>query len=429
MSGVTARFNSKILLRTIVPAFAVLVFLAGTVSPPRASAQAFKVLYSFQGSPDGGNPYGTLILDSAGNLYGTTTYGGKFACAGGGCGVAFEVSGAGREAVLHNFNNGGSGARPIAGLTADAQGNLYGVTGVGGDLGCPEGFGCGTVYEIHRSGGYSILYALAGRHDAARSDASLLRDSDGTLYGTSYYGGGRGCGGSGCGTVFKVDSAGNETVLHRFSGGLDGGWPVAGLARDADGNLYGATEVGGTGSECGSLGCGVVFKVTTDGQLFSVVYRFTGGSDGSEPTGTLARDSAGTLYGTTGLGGDLTCSAPAGCGVVFKIESSGVETVLHAFEGGISDGSDPIAGVILDPAGNLFGTTYRDGANGFGTVFELDANGSESILHSFTNGADGSFPYAGLARDSSGNLYGTAAYGGTSGCGGEGCGTVFKITP
>jgi uncharacterized repeat protein (TIGR03803 family) len=125
----------------------------------------------------------------------------------------------------------------------------------------------------------------------------------------------------------------------------------------------------------------------------------------------LVRDGAGNLYGTTGFGGDLSCFAPYGCGVVFKLDSAGHETVLYSFQGQ-PDGWNPIAGLVRDPAGNFYGTILRGGAYGAGTVFELDTTGKETVLYSFTGGSDGASPYAGLIRDSSNNLYGTAVGGG-----------------
>jgi uncharacterized repeat protein (TIGR03803 family) len=204
--------------------------------------------------------------------------------------------------------------------------------------------------------------------------------------------------------------------------------PLCSATQPAQGNLYGTTELGGDLNSCGTFGCGVVFKKDSSGHE-TVLHRFTGGADGSESVGSLVEDAAGNLYGTTGFGCDLSCFAPWGCGVVFKLDSSGHETVLHSFQGQPFDGWNPIAGLVRDARGNFYGTTYRGGAYGFGTVFELDTTGKETVLYSFTGGSDGSFPAAGMIRDSSNNLYGTDVSGGSPGCGGQGCGVVFKVTP
>jgi uncharacterized repeat protein (TIGR03803 family) len=286
-----------------------------------------------------------------------------------------------------------SGAKSEAGLISDSQRNLYGTTDIGGDLNCNSGAGCGTIFELSKTGTETVLYTFKGGHDGERPLAALLRDAAGNLYGTTWEGGGDGCGGPGCGTVFKLEPvSGVETILHRFTGGTDGQSPVSGLISDAQGNLYGATELSGDGNGvCGSLGCGTVFKIDTTGKE-TILYRFTGGSDGSEPSGTLVRDVSGNLYGTTGLGGDLTCNAPCGCGMVFKLDRAGTETVHHAFTGSPADGNNPIAGVILDSSGNLYGTTYRDGAFGFGTIFKVNAAGNETILYNFTGNQMAAFP-------------------------------------
>jgi uncharacterized repeat protein (TIGR03803 family) len=396
-----------------------------------AHAQTFTVLYSFKGAPDGGQPFGGLLRDGAGNLYGTTGYGGGPAkCGGSGCGVVFKLSSVGTEIVLYDFTSKLSGSGPDAGLTSDPQGNFYGTTNVGGDFSCPDGFGCGTVFELSASGVYTVLHTFRGGNaDGARPLSPLVRDSAGNLYGTTWEGGSKGCGGVGCGTVFKLDTSGAETILHVFTGGTDGAAPYAGVILDSRGNLYGTTQLGGnTQGPCAAIGCGVVFEIDAAGAE-TILYRFTGHADGYEPVCTLL-NSGGFLYGTTGGGGDLTCGS-AGCGVVFKLDLTGKETVLHTFEGGVADGDNPIAGVVRDSAGNLYGTTYDGGADNVGTVYKLDTAGNLTLLHSFTNGSDGSFPHAGLILDPAGNLYGTAWSGGSFfTCSyGEGCGVVFKITP
>lgn len=373
--------------------FAGLLAIAFFCAAFAAEAQTFSVLYSFKGKPDGGQPSGGLLQDPAGNLYGSTNYGGgPYQCGGSGCGVVYKVTSAGSESILYDFTPGLSGAGPVGSLIHDPQGNLYGMTDVGGDLHCPDGYGCGTVFELSASGVYTVLHTFTGgTSDGARPLASLVRDSAGNLYGTTWEGGSKGCGQVGCGTVFKLDPSGTETILHVFTGGTDGAAPYAGVTLDAKGNIYGTTQQGGsTRGPCSAFGCGVVFEIDAAGAE-TILYRFTGGADGSQP-GCALFDAGGSLYGTTGLGGDLTCDPPNGCGVVFKLNLSGKETVLHNFEGGAADGYDPYSGVIRDSAGNLYGTTYRGGADNVGTVYKLDTEGNLTLLHSFTNGSDGSYP-------------------------------------
>jgi uncharacterized repeat protein (TIGR03803 family) len=220
-----------------------------------------------------------------------------------------------------------------------------------------------------------------------------------------------------------ISPAGQETVLHSFFG-IDGAHPTAGLLRDASGNLYGTTTGGGTGY-------GVVFKVDTSGNE-TVLYSFTGGDDGAIPVGGLIQDAAGNLYGTTAEGGGDKCDAGYGCGVIFKLDTAGNETILHTFRG-IPDGAEPGYGsLIRDDKGNLYGTTTQGGSaycnapNGCGIVFGLSTAGRLAILHTFTGLSDGAVPQGGLIRDADGNLYGTTYQGGVPNCD---CGVVYKISP
>jgi len=260
---------------------------------------------------------------------------------------------------------------------------------------------------------FKLLHSFTDRPDGSEPFAGLIRDKAGNLYGTTYVGGT-----DGAGTVFKVDTAGAETVLYSFTGGADGGFPLGGLLRDAKGVLYGTTRSGG------DLGNGTVFRLA--GTKETVLHSFSVEPDGAEPAGGLVRDDAGNLYGTTVSGGAFAS------GIVFRIDRTGVETVLYNFcsEGNCADGATPAAGVIRDAAGNLYGTTVHGGASvlGNGTVFKLDTNGVETVLHSFSGGEDGGSPQAALVRDAAGNLYGTTTFGGDLNCNSAlGCGTVFKL--
>ena len=333
---------------------------------------------------------------------------------------------------LYSFN-GNDGSRPNAGLIADPAGNLYGTTQEGGaNPSCNQAPGCGTVFQLTLSGTLTVLHSFAGS-DGEEPFAGLIADAAGNLYGTTWGGGD-----SGRGTVFQLDPSGTLTVLHSYTGGSDGQRPVTGLLADAGGNLYGTTNQGGDLASCNSPnthGCGTVFQLTPPESL-TVLHRFAG-SDGSRPVdwaGLLA-DAAGNLYGTTSAGGDSTsCTFIEGCGTVFQLDSSGNLNVLYSFTGG-SDGGDPTAGLIADAAGNLYGTTLEGGATGScnrpygcGTVFQLTPSGALTVLHTFTGGSDGAHPEAGLIANAAGNLYGTTHSGGAGTSCVQGCGTVFELT-
>jgi len=244
--------------------------------------------------------------------------------------------------------------------------------------------------------------------------AGVIMDPAGNLYGTTFL---RGRGAYGTGIAYKVDPAGKETVVHTFLVS-EGQNPVGAMVRDASGNLYGTTEYGGM-NECFSTageGCGTAFKIDGTGKE-TILHEFGSSIDGANPTGDLVMDAAANIYGTTQNGGLF------GSGAVFKIDPNGIESILYSFQGP-PDGYAPSAGLVIDSAGNLYGTTTFGGANSFfGTVFKIDTTGQETILYSFQNSKDGANPYSKLALDAAGNLYGTTS-GGTSTLG-----TVFKITP
>jgi uncharacterized repeat protein (TIGR03803 family) len=265
------------------------------------------------------------------------------------------------------------------------------------------------------------LYAFSGGSDGGNPIGALIMDQSGNLYGTTLEGGS-----AGLGTVFKVASAGAETVIHSFQGGSDGAEPGAGVISDGNGNLYGTTQFGGTGNgnNCGGgdFGCGTVFKIAPDGTE-TVLYSFQGGgSDGFVPESALLMNSSDNILGTT-LGG-----GPSDQGTVFKLGSDGTETVLYAFKGG-TDGCLPRAGLVMDKTGNLYGTTPFCGTmrcrdvGGCGTVFKLKPNGVEEVLFRFASGAGGGRnPVAALVEAKKGVFYGTAAEGGK-----KNNGVIFKV--
>jgi uncharacterized repeat protein (TIGR03803 family) len=352
-----------------------------------------------------------LVRDSAGNLYGTTFYGGIL----GNCdselggGTVYKVEPSGKTTALHAFNNGTDGCDPTSRLAIDSAGNLYGAA-------------INNVFKIDSAGNFTTLFGFPNQADGNEPQGTLFRDSQGNLYGTTSLGGNNGCQlNLGCGTVFKLDPSGNETVLYAFTGGADGAGPVAGVIQDAAGNLYGTTANGGN-LACQN-GCGVVFKIDTTGKQ-TILHTFTGGADGQSPATPLVRDSAGNLYGVTESGGDLNCGMPhLGCGTVYKVTPAGKKSILYAFKAG-SDGSHPTGGLARDSAGNLYGTTaYGGDAHNDGIVFKLGNLGTEKVLHRFNN-TEGSQPSAGVILDAKSNLYGTTLYGGSFGQG-----IVFKLAP
>lgn len=444
------------------------------------------VLYSFTGKADGSNPLSGVAADSAGNLYGTTAFGGPA-----GAGVLYKLDSAGSYTALYSFSGGAAGSEPYAGVILDQAGNIYGTTYLGGE---------GAVYKLDPTGDLTVLHTFTGGEDGGHPYSGVILDSAGALYGTTYSGGAAQAGvvykldpaghltvlhsfaatdgyelysgvigdsaglfGTttsggkyGAGVVYALNTTGPDTVLYNFTGGADGGTPYAGVIRDEAGNLYGTTEVGGTG------GAGVVYRLGAAGSL-AVLYSFTGGGDGANPSSGVIRDAAGNLYGTTKLGGtggagvvyrldmasQLTVlysftggadgaypgsvirdpagniygtagGGAAGAGVVFKLDTTGHLTVLHTFNGR-PDGADP-SSLIRDSTGNLYGTTINGGAANEGVVFKLDATGHLSVLHTFGTDSDGSLPGGGLIRDAAGNLFGTTDSGGAANWG-----TVYKL--
>ena len=361
------------------------MFVLAAIGVPRAQAQTAyseTVVQSFQAElPKGALPSSGLIMDSAGNVYGTAS-GGKR-----GVGVVYKLDTSGHETVLYNFVGGAAGDAPSAGVIFDSAGNLYGTTAAGGAS------RTGVVYKLNTSGQETVLYSFTAYR--GNPSSGVIFDSAGNLYGTTSDEGG---------TLYKLDPAGQETVLYRFDCGGEGGcFPAGGVILDAAGNLYGTTSQGGSANE------GVVYKVDPAGQE-TVLYSFTGGADGGGPFAGVILDAAGNLYGTTAFGG------AAGYGVVYKVGTTGEETVLYSFTGG-ADGGTPYAGVILDAAGNLYGTAAQGGTANKGVVYKLDTAGQERVLYNFTGGVDGANPNAGVIRDSAGNLYGTTVYGGVANAG------------
>lgn len=303
---------------------------------------AYSLLYTFSQARNGGYDLWAGLTNVSGTLYGDAYYGGGSSSNG----TIFKLTPS-KKTTLYRFMAAPDGAQPVAAL-ADLDGTLYGTTVRGGTS------GFGSVFAITPSGKYRQLYSFADGNDGC--PIASLASVKGVLYGTA-----AGCSNQNYGTVFKMTTAGAETVLHSFAGGSDGAVPYAGLT-NVRGTLYGTTSAGG-GTGCGGKGCGTVFKITTAGTE-TIVYSFKGGTDGAQPLAQLT-NVGGMLYGTTYYGGGSSSSA----GTVFKIKTSGKETVLYRFAGS-PDGQSPAGGVI-DVGGVLYGTTIAGGTNDGGTIFSL----------------------------------------------------------
>jgi len=353
---------------------------SGTVfelSPSALGGWSQATLHSFSGS-DGANPTGPLLFDNVGNLYGMTENGGTGDCSFSGCGVIYELSPGSSgwtETVLYSFTGGSDGRYPYGGLVADSSGNLYGTTSYGGNLSDCFGSGCGTVFRLARTSKgwqFNVLHSFSGGTDGAAPVAGLSIHS-GAIYGTAEFGGNLACNDfavPGCGTVFKVSpgkSGGAQfQIVYSFAGGTDGSYPCAGLTFDSTGNAYGTTLSGGPANN------GTVFRLEPDagGQWKeTVLHSFAATNDGWDPAAPLVIDKLGNLYGTT----EFATIYPNG-GIVFRLSpaSNGTwsETILHNFTRG-SDGQTPSSGVIFGKGPGLYGSTSQGGNFNGGTVYEI----------------------------------------------------------
>ena len=414
--------------------------LYGLGLPP----MTYSVLHNFTGGLDGSNPFAGLTMDSSGNLYGTAGAGGNGSCSYSGltgCGTVFKIAhSVFTFAPLYSFHGGTDGEFSARPLTIGSNGSLYGATLGGGEGTCTfDGdTGCGVVFNVTPSPTFprtplqpwleTLKYSFTGESDGGVAFTTVLFDSSGNIYGTTIYGGA-----NGVGAVFKLTPSGGgnytESVLYSFAGGSDGENPHDGLIADSSGNLYGTTDAGGGSTHC-TYGCGTVFKLTlSDGNYTeSVLYSFSGPTDGENPNAGVVMDLMGNLYGNTWQGG------PGGGGKVYELlYPNWTFSLLHSFVGnGYSLGR-----MALDSSGNLYGVLQNGGAfNNAGQVYELTpSNGAWYLtdFYDFTGGGDGGNPIGGVLRDSSGNLYGTTLFGGANNtCGSNGstsCGVVVRIVP
>jgi uncharacterized repeat protein (TIGR03803 family) len=417
----------------------------------RASAAggktSFAVLYSFQNGADGAVPATSLIADKSGNLYGTATNAGGAGSCNVDCGSVFELSPpASRDGpwtfmILHSFKGGRDGGLPAGNLMFGPDGTLYGTANVGGRYGK---YGFGVLFQLKPSKQHwteKVLHDFGHDVDGSNPHGGLVADGAGNLYGTTVNGGKYSSG-----TVYEMSPAGNtETVLYNFSGGEDGGGPLAGLAIGRGGRLYGTTEWGGYFSYYCQGGCGTVFEVSPPSApgsawKYAVIHEFVGGSpgDGALPLDPLLLDRAGNLYGTTFV------SQVYGGGTAFELTpahrgGSWTETVLYRFPAYRGDAANSQAGFISDGAGNLYATSQNGGATYKGDAFKLippatpGGTWTDAILHTFISAKHGAiYPATNLVFGAGGFLYGTTPYGGAGNCvfvKVTGCGTIFEVHP
>lgn len=436
-------------IRTYLMGSLALFGIAAGATPAEAGAPV--AIYTFTGGADGREPYdyGGLVADSVGNLYGTALAAGAF-----NDGVVFELKppasqgGSWTQIVLYSFVGGSDGIEPAAGLRFDAAGNLYGTTdyGGGGTKCTSAGFGCGTVFRLSPpkiTGGAwteTVLYRFSGGADGALPISPLVLDASGNLYGTTGGGGNLTACKGGCGVAFKLSPSATgswtETIPHSFGGVPDGNRPRAGLTLDKAGNLYGATAFGGVRASC----CGVIFELSPptspSGTWTETVLHEFSGPDGRQVEAAVVFDPAGNLFGATRYGaGNGTICSPYGCGAVFELSPPATppgpwtEKTLYRFPGGANGG---VGFSVLYQGGKLYGTASFGTASDDGVDFVLTPPAPNKTrwteVADLLSGADGRLPYAALVADppvsGTGTFYGTTVTGG-----GSGNGVIYSWTP
>ncbi len=427
--------------RPIHPRMPRISFLALTIlwafivaAMPAAQAQTFSVIYAFSGGLDGATPYAGLTMDKAGNFYGTAFAGGSRSL-----GTVYRLKRAGSSWIadgLYSFAGGANdGAQPLARVIFGPDGSLYGTASIGG-RGQFCGLGCGVVFKLQPPLTFchsvscpwteTVLYQFAGIPDGGLPTGEFLFDEAGNLYGTTVLGG------TGGGTLYELIRSGDSWTEKTISNvtGLLGFEPYGGIISDSAGNLYGTTQEGG------EYNAGSVFQFQHSGLSWTgmVLYTFQHSNDGRDPSAGLIFDKLGNLYGASSDGG------AGGGGVIFELSPSGGDwtyTLLYGLTGTRDyrcpnpnnqyAGPGPWASLAMDEAGNLYGTTLCDGANHLGNIFKLTPSGGGWVytsLHDFTGGNDGAYPLSNVLMDAGGSLYGTASAGGS-----KGHGVVWEITP
>jgi len=405
-------------------ALAIPIFLLLALLQP-AQAQTFHVIYAFAGGETAAHPIAGVTVDRAGNLYGSTAWGGGSPT---GSGTAYELKRSGSGFVyqqLHSFGNGLDGSFAWGGVTIGPDGSIYGTTSVGGLD------GNGTVYNLRPPPTFcrsiscpwdeTILYNFTRGSDGGNPQAGVIFDPSGNIYGSNVNGGS-----DGQGVVYKMTRSGGGwtyQVIYPFTGGQDGSNP-GNLLLESNGNLYGPAAAGGQPG-CSGFGCGTIFQLSPSGSGWTeqTLYAFHDGSDGADPQGGLITDSAGNLYGST-------CCGDGSGGTIFELNPDGGNWTFNLlYDYNNNSGLGPDGNLVHDAAGNLYGASVINGLYGEGVVFKLTPSNGGWIytdLHDFTNGTDGAWPEGGLAMDSNGNIYGTTYLGGSPECQ---CGVVYEITP
>jgi len=383
-----------------------------------SGAQTFNALVAFDGKNGEEPGQVNLVQGTDGYMYGTTEIGGyDMGCMRPGCGTIFRVSLSGELVSLPL--NGKQGSQPEAGLVLASDGNFYGTTYRGGAN------DDGEIFRISPDGKGDVIYSFCAQPDCGdgvNPFAPLIQAADGAFYGTTF-GGGTSLGG----TVFKITAQGVLTVLYNFCSQpscVDGSEPYVGLIQAPNGNFYGTTDEGGTSSNC-PRGCGTIFRISPLG-IFQTLHSFDR-KDGAIPFGSLIPDNMGNLYGTTYLGGDLTCLQPSGCGTIFKLDVNDKLTTIYKFD---RTHAGAVGSLTLATDGNLYGATAGV-VNGktinYGTLFSLTPQGVLTTLHTFQP-ADGMDPNGGMIQATDGKFYGLTLYGGDFACSPEsGCGTLFSL--
>jgi uncharacterized repeat protein (TIGR03803 family) len=383
------------------------------------AASSTKLIYSFAGDDDGEYTDTELVIDRAGNLYGTSVQGGAF-----GGGTVFRVTTGGVHTVLYNFTGGADGGEPYKGVTLDAEGNLYGTTVAGGGGSCDGG--CGVVFKLTKAGEtwtQSVIHTFTGGDDGAGPGSPVAFDKYGNMYGTTPIGGANG---SGVVYQLRLNGSGgwNFEVIHAFVGGpgVTGGSAGGLLVSPSGRKIYGTCTVGGAN------GVGYVYEISRHAATwqFTTLYSFKDYPDGALPYSGLIADKMGNLYGTTYYAGENDL------GTVYQLrhhDGTWTESVLYSFKGG-PDGDSPIGTLAGDAEGNLYGTTSDGGSIGCncGTIFKLTPglNGAwtETVAYRFLGAPRPAFAYNGMVGDGAGNFYGATVHGGRSDEG-----AIYKFTP